>query len=196
MKAIKKPVELECFTFHELIEYGHKFINENPTEGNYGPDNNLPWSFKLKDFSITHENDECYIVPSSLGFNQFFTRNDILIVTPNTGLQVVTKEEFYEAFNVIQLAPNGYPYTNYKLMITVTSLEQITDDCKLFFEIGYYKKVLANGNYSPKDWVGTGAFERIENVGDFKKHLEEISKEGRFEEYIKHHNLKVIYIND
>ena len=31
-KARKKPVEIEFITFDEFVEYGHKFIEENPTE--------------------------------------------------------------------------------------------------------------------------------------------------------------------
>lgn len=84
MKYRKKPVVIEAITFNELVEHGHKFIEENPTEGNYGVHDNgnersgLPWSFKYKGRSITHENDECYLIPTLEGTHNF-TPKDMLI---------------------------------------------------------------------------------------------------------------------
>lgn len=83
-KARKKAVEIEFITFDEFIEYGHKFIEENPTEGNYGLYDNgnercgLPWHFKYQGHPITHENDECYLIPTLEG-TLHFTPKDVLI---------------------------------------------------------------------------------------------------------------------
>lgn len=83
-KYRKKPVEIEAITFHELIEHGHKFIKENPDKGNYGIHENgneragLPWSFEYKGHPITHENDECYLIPTLEGVHNM-TPKDMLI---------------------------------------------------------------------------------------------------------------------
>jgi len=83
-KFRKKPVVIEAITFHELIEHGHKFIEENPKEGNYGFHENgnekcgLPWHFKYKGHAISHENDQCYLIPTLEGTHNM-TPADMLI---------------------------------------------------------------------------------------------------------------------
>ncbi len=62
---IKKPIKVEAITFDELVKYA----KEN---------SGFPhWNFEYKGKVITHENDECYIVPTDEG-NMFFTQ-DMLI---------------------------------------------------------------------------------------------------------------------
>lgn len=84
----KKPIVIEAITFNELIEEGHKFIEQNPTEGNYGTHENgneragLPWHFKYKGHPITHENDECYLIPTEEG-TMNMTPSDMLITGIN-----------------------------------------------------------------------------------------------------------------
>lgn len=70
----KKPVEIEAITFDELIEYG-KANGANIVNG-------MPWSFKYKGHAITHENDECYLIPTLEGTHNM-TPIDMLI----TGVQ-------------------------------------------------------------------------------------------------------------
>lgn len=74
----KKPVVIEAITFDEFVEYGKKFIAENPTQGNYGPDGRTPWHFKYHGHPISHENDQCYLIPTLEGTYQM-TPNDVLI---------------------------------------------------------------------------------------------------------------------
>jgi hypothetical protein len=59
----KKPVVIEAITFEELVAHG---ISEgaNIVEG-------MPWSFTYKGWAITHENNDCYIVPSLEGPMRF-----------------------------------------------------------------------------------------------------------------------------
>ena len=69
-KYCKKPVVIEAITFDEFLEYGR----------NNGANivNDMPWSFNYNDHPITHENDECYIIPTLEGF-MYFTPEDMLI---------------------------------------------------------------------------------------------------------------------
>jgi len=69
-KARKKPVEIEFITFDELVEFG-KNNGANIVDG-------MPWSFDYKGHPITHENNECYLIPTLEGTYKF-TPNDYLI---------------------------------------------------------------------------------------------------------------------
>lgn len=69
-KFRKKPVEIEAITFDEMVIYGK--------ENSVNIVNGMPWSFDYKGHSITHENDECYLIPTMEGVMQF-TPNDMLI---------------------------------------------------------------------------------------------------------------------
>src|SRR5688572_10568559 len=55
-KYRKKPVIVEAITFEELVDYG-KASGANIVNG-------MPWSFEYKGQPITHENDDCYIIPT------------------------------------------------------------------------------------------------------------------------------------
>ena len=70
MKFRKKPVVIEAITFEEFVEFGNKH-SDNIVDG-------MPWSFDYKGHSVTHENDECYLVPTHQGIVEF-TPNDMLI---------------------------------------------------------------------------------------------------------------------
>lgn len=69
-KFRKKPVVIEAITFAEFVEYGRA------NGGNIV--NGMPWSFKYKGHAITHENDECYLIPTLEGTHNF-TPQDMLI---------------------------------------------------------------------------------------------------------------------
>ena len=73
-KYKKKPVEIEAFTFEELIEYG---INNG---GNVV--NGLPWSFTLNGFPITHDcqNGEDDYIICTLEGDMRMSRSDMLII--------------------------------------------------------------------------------------------------------------------
>ncbi len=73
-KFRKVPVEIEAITFDELVEHG-KQNGGNIVDG-------MPWSFEYKGHPITHENDECYLIPTLEGTHNM-TPKDMLI----TGVQ-------------------------------------------------------------------------------------------------------------
>lgn len=69
-KFRKKPVVIEAITFDELVEHGMqnaKSIN-----------NGVPWAFDYRGQPITHENDDCYLIPTLEGTMRF-VRGDMLI---------------------------------------------------------------------------------------------------------------------
>jgi hypothetical protein len=70
MKYRKKPVQVEAITFTELVQYG---IDSGATLYN-----GFPWSFQYSGHPITHENDECYLIPTLEGVMRF-TPEDMLI---------------------------------------------------------------------------------------------------------------------
>lgn len=70
MKFRKKPVVIEAITFGELVEYG-KSNGSNIING-------MPWSFTYNGHPITHENDDCYLIPTLEGTMRM-ERTDMLI---------------------------------------------------------------------------------------------------------------------
>jgi hypothetical protein len=75
MKYRKLPVEIEAITFDELVEYG-KTNSLRPTI------NGMSWSFDYKGKPITHENNDCYLIPTLEGTMKF-NRGDMLITGVN-----------------------------------------------------------------------------------------------------------------
>lgn len=70
----KKSVVVEAITFDELVAHGHAQVWTGAGE--------MPWSFEYEGQQITHENDECYLIPTLEGTMKF-TPGDMLI----TGVQ-------------------------------------------------------------------------------------------------------------
>lgn len=69
-KYRKKPVIVDAITFDELINHG--LANSNSII------NGMPWSFEYEGHPITHENDECYLIPTLEGIHNM-TPKDMLI---------------------------------------------------------------------------------------------------------------------
>lgn len=87
MRFRKKPVIIEAITFEELVTHGKKsgapLIND------------MPWSFDYKGYTITHENDDCYLIPTLEGIMKF-SREDMLITGIN-GENYPCKINIFEA---------------------------------------------------------------------------------------------------
>lgn len=60
-KYRKKPVVVEAITFDELVEHGRK--HSSPASWVRG----MPWSFEYSGQPITHEDDDCYLIPTIEG---------------------------------------------------------------------------------------------------------------------------------
>lgn len=72
MKFRKKPVVIEAITFDELVAHGR--AQGVPLYGML----EMPWSFNYAGHPITHENDECYLIPTLEGTMKM-GRNDMLV---------------------------------------------------------------------------------------------------------------------
>ena len=70
MKYRKKPVVIEAIAFDELVAHGLAH-GANVVNG-------MPWSFKYQGHPISHENDDCYLIPTLEGTMRF-ERGDMLI---------------------------------------------------------------------------------------------------------------------
>lgn len=66
----KKPVVIEAITFDELVAHG---IAQGAACYN-----GMPWSFQYKGQPISHENDDCYLIPTLEGVMNM-GRDDMLI---------------------------------------------------------------------------------------------------------------------
>lgn len=70
MKFRKKAVVVEAITFEELVAYG--LANSANIQGG------MAWSFEYAGHGITHENGDCYLIPTLEGTMRF-ERGDMLI---------------------------------------------------------------------------------------------------------------------
>lgn len=86
-KFRKKPVVIEAITFDELVTHG--------VASGASIHNGMPWSFNYKGQPITHENDDCYLVPTLEGTMRF-ERGDMLI-TGVKGEIYPCKPDIFEA---------------------------------------------------------------------------------------------------
>lgn len=91
-KAVKKPIAIEFFTFEEIVNYG-KAVAPETINGDRA------WSFQLFGYNITHENDSCYIIPTSEGSHNF-TPDDVLIKGIKGELYPCKKDIFELSYNI------------------------------------------------------------------------------------------------
>lgn len=89
----KKPVVIEAITFQELVEHG-KIMGGNIVNG-------MPWSFEYKGHSITHENDELYLIPTLEGIHNF-TPQDVLITGVNGEIYPCKIEIFEKTYESVE----------------------------------------------------------------------------------------------
>jgi hypothetical protein len=90
----KKPVVIEAITFDELVEHGRN------NGGNIV--NGMPWSFNYNGHPVTHENDECYLIPSNTGGTERFTPNDMLITGVNGEIYPCPKNIFEATYEMVE----------------------------------------------------------------------------------------------
>lgn len=75
-KFRKKPVVIEAITFDELVKHG--LTVAATVAGVTVINNGMPWSFDYNGHPITHENDDCYLIPTLEGTMKM-QRGDMLI---------------------------------------------------------------------------------------------------------------------
>ena len=77
MKYRKKAVVIEAITFDQLIQYG--------IENGANIVNGMPWSFNYCGHAISHERDDCYLIPTLEGTHNM-TPQDMLITGVKGGI--------------------------------------------------------------------------------------------------------------
>lgn len=92
-KYRKKPVVIDAITFDELVEYG-KMNGGNIV-------NNMPWSFHYAGHPITHERDDCYLIPTSEGTMRF-TPEDMLITGVKGEIYPCKLDIFYSTYEAVE----------------------------------------------------------------------------------------------
>lgn len=106
MKFKKKPVVIEAITFEELVQYGK-------VNGCGSIINGMPWSFSYRatfldkdgikqsrDHPITHENDNCYLIPTLEGTMRF-QRGDMLITGVNGEIYPCKMDIFTQTYDQV-----------------------------------------------------------------------------------------------
>lgn len=87
MKYRKKPVVVEAITFDELVEHGLT-SGDNIVNG-------VPWSFKYAGHPITHEDDDCYLIPTREGCVRM--SRDCMLITGVAGELYPCERGIFEA---------------------------------------------------------------------------------------------------
>ena len=97
----KKPVVITAITFDQLVAHGIA------AGGNVL--NGMPWSFAYSGHPITHENDDCYLIPTLEGTMKM-GRDDMLITGVQGEIYPCKRDIFeatYEAASAAQSVRHG-----------------------------------------------------------------------------------------
>lgn len=98
-KYRRKPTVVEvAITFDELVEYG-KAHGANIVNG-------MPWSFSYKGHPITHETDDCYLVPTRDGLWRF-ERGDMLVTDAHGNLKAYKPAIFAATYEPVEDTPTA-----------------------------------------------------------------------------------------
>ncbi len=89
---IKKPIVVEAITFEELVNHGIA-SGANIVA-------NMPWSWSYNGHQITHENDQCYLIPTLEGTMKM-TPNDMLITGVQGEIYPCKKDIFESTYDVV-----------------------------------------------------------------------------------------------
>ena len=92
MKFRKKPVVIEAITFDELVQHGK--------ENGANIVNGMPWSFSYQGHPISHENDTCYLIPTTEGIMNF-TPSDMLITGVNGEIYPCKRDIFIKTYEAV-----------------------------------------------------------------------------------------------
>lgn len=96
----KKPVVIEAITFDELVAYGR---------GTGAPiHNGMPWSFQYQGQAITHENDDCYLIPTLEGTMRF-ERGEMLITGVNGEIYPCKADIFEKTYEPVSIGKRPVP---------------------------------------------------------------------------------------
>ena len=96
----KKPVVIEAITFDEFVQHGR--------DSGAAIVNGMPWSFSYKGHGVTHENDQCYLIPTLEGPHNF-TPEDMLITGVNGEIYPCNKDIFAATYNAADVVAVASP---------------------------------------------------------------------------------------
>lgn len=98
-----KPLEIEAFTFEELVAHGRANATSLV--------NGVPWSFTFQGCAITHERDDCYLIPTRDGIKDM-TPQTILVTDWKGELDVLNKRDFEQTYEAVpQELTEGFIYS-------------------------------------------------------------------------------------
>ncbi|MEG0923194.1 MAG: hypothetical protein RSD57_15940 [Comamonas sp.] len=100
----KKPVVITAITFEQLVSHGIKQCQAEGRESNIV--NGMPWSFAYGGHPITHEHDDCYIIPTLEG-SMMMGRNDMLITGVKGEIYPCKREIFDATYDSVSTAPES-----------------------------------------------------------------------------------------
>jgi len=95
MKYRKKPVEVEAITFDEFVAFGRE---ANPS--NAAAHGGFAWFFVYQGHPVTHENDDCYLIPTLEGVMRF-DRGDMLITGVKGEIYPCKMDIFAATYDVV-----------------------------------------------------------------------------------------------
>jgi len=93
MKFRKKPVVIEAITFDELVQHGR--------DNGANIVNGMPWAFIYNGHQISHELDECYLIPTLEG-TMNFTPKDMLITGVNGEIYPCKIDIFAKTYELVE----------------------------------------------------------------------------------------------
>lgn len=88
----RKAAEVEAITFDELVEHGRGQVDD------VAGMRSMPWSFNYKGRAITHEDEDCYLIPLAMGGSERFERGDMLVTGELDHLHVCKRDAFAELY--------------------------------------------------------------------------------------------------
>lgn len=96
IKNYKIELVIQAISFDDLIRYGQS-STKNLVKG-------MPWSFEFKGRVITHETDECYLIPSDNGFIRFTPDYMLLMSSDAAGIctmYICKKDVFAQLYKIV-----------------------------------------------------------------------------------------------
>jgi hypothetical protein len=93
----KKPVMVEAITFDELVAHG--------IAAGARCERGMPWSFEYKGQPITHESDDCYLIPTLEGTMRF-ERGALLITGVKGEIYPCAADIFAATYDRVEGVPD------------------------------------------------------------------------------------------
>lgn len=97
-KFRKKPVVITAITFDQLVAHGLKQAK--------AVSNGLPWAFEYGGHPITHESDDCYLIPTLEGTMKM-GRDDMLITGVKGEIYPCKRDIFAATYDAVPAAPDA-----------------------------------------------------------------------------------------